>query len=70
MVYIPQEDETYYKASLNGLHLASTPNVLRDLKETFGEDYLKIGFSQEIMFRPRQRFGNNNNNNNRRRPGR
>ena len=70
VVYIPQEDETYYKASLNGLHLASTPNVLRDLKETFGEDYLKIGFSQEIMFRPRQRFGNNNNNNNRRRPGR
>jgi DNA polymerase-3 subunit alpha len=66
VVYIPQEDDTYYKAALNGLRLPSTPNVLRDLKETFGEDYLKIGFSQEIMFRPKQRF----NNNNRRRPGR
>ncbi len=60
-VYLPQEDETYYKATLP-LALPSTPNVLRDLKETFGQDYVKLGFAPDVTFKPKQRFARNNNN--------
>ncbi len=53
MVYVPMDDQSYYRASLD-LGLSNTPEVLRDLKDTFGEDCVKVGFSTEIVFRPRE----------------
>ena len=62
MVYIPINDDHYYRATVN-LGLTNTVDTLRDLRDEFGADKVKLGLATEMVFR--QRFAPKPNRGNR-----
>lgn len=52
MVYVPMDDDHYYRATLD-LGLTNTVDTLRDLRDEFGADKIKLGLATEMVFRQR-----------------
>ncbi len=58
-VYVPEDEENYHRIELHDLRLTNSPALLADLKDTFGQDRVKLSFAREMTFRPKEpKFGN------------
>lgn len=57
-VYVPENNEHYHRAVLPN-QVKASPELVRQLKQTFNIHQVKFGFYKEMKFRPRPEFKKN-----------